>query len=106
MRRFFDPSRYRIILFDQRGCGRSTPHAELSDNTTWHLVEDMEAIRTSLGLEDWALFGGSWGAPLSLVYAITHQNIKAYRYQDDNKERFHPSGSGSGSSGSTSGTRS
>ncbi len=71
-RRFFDPEVYRIILFDQRGCGRSTPHAELAGNTTQALVADMEAIREHLGLESWVLFGGSWGSTLSLVYAETH----------------------------------
>ncbi|MCB1874973.1 MAG: prolyl aminopeptidase [Chromatiales bacterium] len=71
-RRFFDPERYHIILFDQRGCGRSLPHADLTDNTTAHLVADMEAIRTRLGIERWVLFGGSWGSTLSLVYAETH----------------------------------
>lgn len=69
MRRFHDPTRYRIILFDQRGCGRSTPHAELADNTTWHLVEDIEKLRRHLGIERWHLFGGSWGSTLSLAYA-------------------------------------
>lgn len=71
-RRFFDPLRYRIILFDQRGAGRSTPHASLEHNTTQALVSDMEAIRTRLGIERWLLFGGSWGSTLSLVYAQTH----------------------------------
>lgn len=71
-RRYFDPESYRIILFDQRGSGRSTPHASLEENTTAHLVEDMETIRRHLGVEKWALFGGSWGATLSLVYAETH----------------------------------
>lgn len=71
-RQFFDPSKYRIILFDQRGCGRSTPHANLTANTTRHLVADMEKIRTILGIEKWILFGGSWGSTLSLVYAQTH----------------------------------
>ncbi len=70
-RRFFDPDQYRIILFDQRGAGRSTPHAELEHNTTAHLVSDMEAIREFLNMEQWALFGGSWGSTLSLVYAQT-----------------------------------
>ncbi len=70
--RFFHPERYRIILFDQRGCGRSTPHAELSDNTTQHLVADMEAIREHLKIDRWLLFGGSWGSTLSLVYAESH----------------------------------
>jgi len=68
-RRFFDPERYRIILFDQRGCGRSTPHACLKNNTTSHLIEDIEAIRKHLGVSEWLLFGGSWGSTLSLVYA-------------------------------------
>ena len=72
MRRFFDPERWRVILFDQRGCGRSRPHASIVRNTTWHLVDDMERIREALGLERWALFGGSWGATLALVYAIRH----------------------------------
>ncbi len=71
-RRFFDPERYRIILFDQRGCGRSTPHASLEGNTTQALVEDMERIRVHLDIEQWLLFGGSWGSTLSLVYAETH----------------------------------
>ena len=69
MRRYHDPKHYRIILFDQRGCGRSTPHAELTDNTTWHLVEDMEHLRQHLGIAKWHLFGGSWGSTLSLAYA-------------------------------------
>lgn len=69
---FFDPDKYRIILFDQRGAGRSSPHAELSGNTTQALVADMEAIRQHLGVEQWVLFGGSWGSTLSLVYAETH----------------------------------
>ncbi|TKZ15972.1 prolyl aminopeptidase [Shimia litoralis] len=72
MRRYFDPSIYRIILFDQRGCGRSTPHASVDANTTWHLVADMERIRTALDIESWIVFGGSWGATLSLIYAQTH----------------------------------
>jgi proline iminopeptidase len=71
-RRLFDPAAYRIILFDQRGCGRSTPHASLEDNTTWHLVADMEAIRQRLGLDRWLVFGGSWGSTLSLAYAEKH----------------------------------
>jgi proline iminopeptidase len=71
-RRFFDPARYRIILFDQRGCGRSTPHAELEGNTTQALVEDMERVRETLGIERWLVFGGSWGSTLALVYAETH----------------------------------
>lgn len=72
MRRFHDPEKYRIILFDQRGCGRSTPHAELRENTTWDLVEDMEKIREHLNIEKWQVFGGSWGSTLSLAYAQTH----------------------------------
>jgi len=70
-RRFFDPEIYRIILFDQRGCGRSTPHAELEGNTTQTLVADMEVIRAHLGIDRWLIFGGSWGSTLSLVYAQT-----------------------------------
>jgi len=69
MRRFFDTTHYRIILFDQRGSGRSTPHAELEENTTQNLMTDMEAIRERLGIEQWILFGGSWGSTLSLAYA-------------------------------------
>jgi proline iminopeptidase len=72
MRRYHDPERYRIILFDQRGCGRSTPHASLVDNTTWHLVADMEMLRVHLGIERWQLCGGSWGSTLALAYAETH----------------------------------
>jgi proline iminopeptidase len=72
MRRYFDPSIYRVILFDQRGCGRSRPHASVENNTTWHLVDDIEAIRTSLNIDAWAVFGGSWGATLSLIYAQAH----------------------------------
>ncbi|MEW5833662.1 MAG: prolyl aminopeptidase [Pseudomonadota bacterium] len=71
-RRFFDPARYRIVLFDQRGCGRSTPHAELTDNTTWHLVADIERLREKLGIDRWQVFGGSWGSTLALAYAESH----------------------------------
>jgi proline iminopeptidase len=71
-RQFFNPQRYRIILFDQRGCGRSTPHAELRENTTWDLVADMEQIRELLHIEQWVVFGGSWGSTLALAYAETH----------------------------------
>ncbi|EIL99787.1 MULTISPECIES: prolyl aminopeptidase [Rhodanobacter] len=71
-RRFFDPTRYRIVLFDQRGAGQSTPFAELTDNTTWHLVADIEAIREQLEIERWVVFGGSWGSTLALAYAQTH----------------------------------
>jgi len=72
MRRYFDPNVYRIILFDQRGCGRSRPHANIDANTTWHLVADIELIRTTLGVDNWIVFGGSWGATLALIYAQTH----------------------------------
>jgi proline iminopeptidase len=72
MPRFHDPAAYRIVVFDQRGSGRSTPHAELAENTTWDLVADMETIRARLGIERWQLFGGSWGSCLSLAYAETH----------------------------------
>lgn len=71
-RRFFDPARYRIVLFDQRGCGRSRPHAELEGNTSAALVADMERIRVQLGIQCWLVFGGSWGSTLSLLYAETH----------------------------------
>jgi proline iminopeptidase len=71
-RRFFDPAVYRIVLFDQRGCGKSTPHAELTDNTTWDLVADIERVRERLGVERWQVFGGSWGSTLALAYAQTH----------------------------------
>jgi proline iminopeptidase len=72
MRRFHDPSAYRIILFDQRGSGRSTPHADLTDNGTWDLVADIEKLRMHLGLDRWQVFGGSWGSTLALAYAQTH----------------------------------
>ena len=72
MRRFHDPARYRIVLFDQRGCGRSMPYASLVDNTTWDLVADMERLRTHLGIERWQVCGGSWGSTLGLAYAETH----------------------------------
>ncbi len=72
MRRFHDPSKYRIVLFDQRGAGRSTPHADLVDNTTWDLVGDIEKLRELLGIERWQVFGGSWGSTLALAYAETH----------------------------------
>ena len=71
-RRFFDPKRYRIVVFDQRGCGRSRPHASLVDNTTWHLVSDMEELRRHLGIERWLVFGGSWGSTLALAYSQKH----------------------------------
>jgi len=72
VRRFFDPRKYRIVVFDQRGCGRSKPHASLQDNTTRHLVADIEALRQHLGLERWQVFGGSWGSTLALAYAQAH----------------------------------
>lgn len=71
-RGFFDPTRYRAVLFDQRGCGRSTPHASLVANTTWDLVADIERIRERLGIARWLVFGGSWGSTLALAYAETH----------------------------------
>jgi proline iminopeptidase len=71
-RRFFDPAHYRIVLFDQRGCGRSTPYAELAGNTTWDLVADIETLREHLGIERWQVFGGSWGSTLALAYAQKH----------------------------------
>lgn len=72
MRRLHDPKAYRIILFDQRGCGRSTPYAELRENTTWHLIEDMEKLRAHLGIEQWQVTGGSWGSTLGIAYAQAH----------------------------------
>lgn len=77
VRRFFDPAAYRVVLFDQRGCGRSTPHAsapdaDLTTNTTWHLVDDIERLRTDRGIETWQVFGGSWGSALGLAYAEQH----------------------------------
>lgn len=72
MRRFFDPLRYRIVMFDQRGCGRSRPHASLEQNTTWDLVADIETLRETLGIEQWQVFGGSWGSTLALAYAQKH----------------------------------
>jgi proline iminopeptidase len=71
-RRFFDPQAYRVILPDQRGAGQSTPHAELRENTTWDLVEDLEKLRMHLGIDRWIVFGGSWGSTLALCYAIKH----------------------------------
>jgi len=71
-RRFFDPAAYRIVLFDQRGCGKSRPHAELRENTTWDLVADMEALRERLGIARWHVFGGSWGSTLGMAYAIRY----------------------------------
>ncbi|WP_448573734.1 prolyl aminopeptidase [Trichothermofontia sp.] len=71
-RQYFDPDRWRIVMFDQRGCGRSTPHAELQENTTWDLVADIEQLRSLLGIEQWVIFGGSWGSTLALAYSETH----------------------------------
>ncbi len=78
MRRYFHPDEYRIILFDQRGCGRSRPHASIENNTTWHLVRDIELIRETLGIDRWVVFGGSWGATLALIYAQAHPDRAAY----------------------------
>jgi len=72
MRRFFDPRRWRMALFDQRGCGRSRPNANLDRNTTWTLIEDIERLRRRAGVEKWTVFGGSWGSTLALAYAATH----------------------------------
>jgi proline iminopeptidase len=77
-RRFFDPAAYRIVMFDQRGCGKSRPHASLEENTTWPLVADMERIREQLGIDRWMVFGGSWGSTLALSYAQKHpEHVKA-----------------------------
>ena len=72
-RRYFDPQKYRIVVFDQRGAGRSSPHACLESNTTADLIADMEAIREHLGIQRWLLFGGSWGSTLSLLYTQAHR---------------------------------
>lgn len=74
-RRYFDPKKWHVILFDQRGCGRSHPFAEIEDNTTWDLVADIEKLRTHLKLPRWAVFGGSWGSTLALAYAITYPDV-------------------------------
>ena len=77
-RQLFDPQKYCVLLFDQRGCGRSTPHASLENNTTWHLIDDMERLRSMIGAEQWLVFGGSWGSTLALAYAQTHpQRVSA-----------------------------
>ena len=77
-RRYFDPAKWRVVLFDQRGCGKSVPYAELRENTTWDLVADTEKLREHLGIERWAVFGGSWGSTLALAYAETHpRRVKA-----------------------------
>jgi proline iminopeptidase len=78
MRRYFDPTVYRIILFDQRGCGRSRPHASVENNTTQHLIQDIELIREQFNIEKWVVFGGSWGATLSLLYAQSHPDRAAH----------------------------
>jgi len=82
-RRYFNPEKWRVILFDQRGCGRSTPFAELAENTTWELVADIERLREHLGIGQWAVFGGSWGSTLALTYAVNHAERKeiAWFYQ-------------------------
>ena len=72
MRRYFDPAKWRVTLFDQRGCGHSRPNAELADNDTWKLIEDIERLRVQAGVEKWSVFGGSWGSTLAMVYALTH----------------------------------
>ena len=74
MRRFFNPEKYRIIIFDQRGCGRSSPFSELNENTTWDLVSDMEKLRIHLNIDKWLVFGGSWGSTLSLSYTAKHRD--------------------------------
>ena len=74
-RQFFDPQRYRIVVFDQRGCGQSRPHASLEANTTWHLIADMEQLRRELGIERWLVLGGSWGSTLALAYAQAHPEV-------------------------------
>lgn len=71
-RQYFDPKKWRLVMFDQRGCGKSTPHAELQENTTWDLVRDIEKLRVHLGIEQWVVFGGSWGSTLALAYSETH----------------------------------
>ena len=78
MRRYFDPKKYRIVLFDQRGCGRSRPLASVKNNTTWDLVADIERIRSALSIDAWAVFGGSWGATLALLYAQSHPDHVAH----------------------------
>ncbi|MEO0407805.1 MAG: prolyl aminopeptidase [Cyanobacteria bacterium P01_A01_bin.135] len=74
-RRYFDPKLWRVVLFDQRGCGRSTPHADLNENTTWDLVADIEWLRSHLDIPQWAVFGGSWGSTLALAYSQTHPEV-------------------------------
>jgi len=100
-RRYFDPEKYRIILFDQRGAGRSTPHAELQNNNSHELVADMERIREHLGVEKWVLFGGSWGSTLSLLYGQSHPDRVLgmilrgiFLCRDEDIEWFYQSGAG------------
>ncbi|MEM9461283.1 MAG: prolyl aminopeptidase [Myxococcota bacterium] len=95
-RRFFDPSAYRIVLFDQRGCGRSTPYASLVDNTTPHLLQDIETLREHLGIDTWQLFGGSWGSTLALAYAQAHRERVTemilrgiFTFTDEEKDWFY-----------------
>ena len=71
-RQYFNPQKWRIIIFDQRGCGKSTPHAELKENNTWNLINDIEKIRKSCKIKKWTVFGGSWGSTLALAYSIMH----------------------------------
>ena len=73
-RQLFDPASYRLVMFDQRGAGRSAPSGSIEDNTTWHLVDDIEALRTHLGIDQWQVVGGSWGSTLGLCYAQTYPN--------------------------------
>ncbi|MCA9708007.1 MAG: prolyl aminopeptidase, partial [Myxococcales bacterium] len=98
-RRFFDPAAYRIVLFDQRGCGRSTPYASLIDNTTPHLVQDIETLREHLGIERWQVFGGSWGSTLALAYAQAHRERVTemvlrgiFTFTDEEKDWFYLDG--------------
>ena len=106
MRRYFDPDAYHVVLFDQRGCGRSRPYASVENNTTWHLVSDIEKIRKLLFIDSWFVFGGSWGATLALLYAqsnpnsVTHLILRGiftctkseldWFYKDGGAERFRP----------------
>jgi proline iminopeptidase len=96
---FFDPKRYRIVLFDQRGCGRSVPHASLVDNTTWHLPGDIERLRDHLGIARWQVFGGSWGSTLALAYAQRHPDRVTemvmrgiFTFADDEMDWFYRTG--------------
>jgi len=111
MRRYFDPAHYRIVLFDQRGCGRSRPHASVTDNTTWNLVADIELIRETFGIDRWIVFGGSWGATLALIYGQAHPERTAavvlrgvFLMTDPELDWFY--GGGAGGSGPSCGTSS